>query len=99
MPKKSPAAECGAGFLKSPGRDAGSLSKNRPHKQPNTRPREAFCVVISRGLWRGIDVMVEPPVARHRMRHFSDRDAAQAHAEELTRVTGWPILDRTGGAS
>lgn len=69
----------------------------RPDSTPspaNAQQREPFRVVISRGIWRGCDVLIEPPTIEHRLRHFRDHDEAVTFAEELGRVTGWPITDR-----
>ena len=52
-------------------------------------------IVIQPGLWgRRIEVLTEPPVARHLLRTFRNRDDALAGAEQIARIEGWPILDR-----
>lgn len=53
-------------------------------------------VTITRGLWRGFDVQVEPPRIGHPQRSFKDREAANAFAGELARERGWRIVDRVG---
>lgn len=53
--------------------------------------REPFQIVVTRGLWRGVDVMVQPPRPSHSLRHFRDHGKAMTYAEDLARVTGWPV--------
>jgi hypothetical protein len=57
------------------------------------RTREPFRIVIAPGLWRGVDVQVEPPVQAYQLRHFKTHREALAYAEELARVEGWPLRD------
>lgn len=55
----------------------------------------ARSVALSKGLWRGVDVVVEPPTLRHPMRHFSEHGAALDFAAQLALLNGWPLHDRT----
>ena len=61
--------------------------------------RKPSTIAISAGLWRGFDVLVEPPISSHPLRSFRDHGAAMAHAEALHAVEGWTIVDRTEGGS
>ncbi len=79
--------------------DEPTLSRNQPQTQLHQRHRVPFRVVIARGLWRGFDVAVTPPTITHPLRSFHDHATAMAFAEALARLEGWPIIDRTGGAS
>ncbi len=54
----------------------------------------AFKIILAAGLWRGVDVLVEPPTSTRLPRHFREHGAAMAFAEELAKVEGWPIVDR-----
>lgn len=74
-----------------PGWNDRSSTKSKPKAQ-----RESFAVNIIAGLWRGVDVAVSPPRSGYSVRHFGDHAEARAFAEELSRVTGWPLLDRVG---
>jgi hypothetical protein len=56
----------------------------------------AAAIIVSNGLWRGFDVLIEPPTASHSLRHFTDHTAALAYAEQLAVLQGWPLFDRTG---
>jgi hypothetical protein len=58
--------------------------------------RDGHKIVIGAGLWRGFDVSVEPPTSTHQLRTFRSHTEAAAHAEELSRVEAWPIVDKTG---
>lgn len=61
--------------------------------QPQVRQ---FRVIVARDLWRRCVVCVEPATITHQPRSFPDHGAAMAYAEELARLEGWPICDRTG---
>jgi hypothetical protein len=54
-------------------------------------------VLIERSLWRGFDVLVEPPTQAHPLRHFRDHAPALIHAGQLAALNGWPLLDRAAG--
>lgn len=71
----------------------------RPKTQPRQCQREPFKIVLSDGLWRGVDCLVEPRTAAHPLRHFRDRAEALSYAEALAKATSWPVLDRTGTVS
>ena len=58
------------------------------HSQP-------FAIIVEPSLWRGWNVAVEPPTATHPLRHFHCHPDAIAFAEELARVEGWPVRDRS----
>lgn len=58
--------------------------------------RERFAVVVTRGLWKGCDVLTEPPSAAHPMRHFRSHGEALIFAEQLASLNGWPMIDRVG---
>jgi hypothetical protein len=61
---------------------------------PENRNREPFRIVLAPGLWgRRVDVTVQPATVSHSLRSFPNHDAAMAYAEELARVTGWPLHD------
>lgn len=53
-----------------------------------------FRIVVSRDVWRRFLVSVEPATITHQPRSFPDHGAAQAFAEGLAGVEGWPICDR-----
>ena len=57
---------------------------------------EPFTVSLEPGLWRGVDVLVEPRTIAHPMRHFRDRAGALVYAEQLAALQGWRLRDRTG---
>lgn len=61
------------------------------------RRRERYRIILSAGLWRGFDVVIEPPTSAQPLRHFRDRAAALDFAEALARSEGWPVIDRTEG--
>lgn len=60
--------------------------------------RKPFTVCLEPGLWRGFDVLVEPPTLAHPMRHFRDRAGALVYDEQLAALQGWELHDRTAGA-
>ena len=66
---------------------------NPPHRQTT---REAFRVIVSRALWRGCDVMVEPATAIHPLRHFRSHGEALLFAGQLASLNGWRLFDRVG---
>lgn len=94
MATKNPRAGS-AGASLSIAADKRNLTPNHPDKQP---ARRQFRVVLTRGLWRGCIVQVEPATCNHQMRSFPDYPAAIAFAEELAKLEGWPLVDRVGGA-
>lgn len=51
-------------------------------------------IVISPGLWRGFEVSVEPPSLSHPLKRAKTFEDAMAHAEALSRQTGWPIISQ-----
>jgi hypothetical protein len=67
-------------------------------KQPESQTRRPFAVIIARDLWRRCVVCVEPPTCSHQPRSFPGHAEAMAFAEELARLEGWALIDRTGGA-
>jgi hypothetical protein len=58
--------------------------------------REALTIVIEPSLWRGFDVVVEPPLSRHALQHRRTYGEALAYAQQLSLIEGWPLRDRTG---
>ncbi len=55
----------------------------------------AATIIIQPGPWgRRIEVTTEPPVARHLLQTFRERDDALAHAEQIARAEGWDVQDR-----
>jgi hypothetical protein len=90
MDTRNPCTGHSAGARKSTAADNSSPSGIGPQTQ-----REPFVVVIAPAIWKGCDVLVEPPTITHRPRHFGDHAAALTFAEELARVEGWPVRDRT----
>jgi hypothetical protein len=59
--------------------------------------RKRFAVVVTRGLWKGCDVMVEPATAIHPLRHFRSHGEALLFAGQLASLNGWRLFDRVGG--
>ena len=57
---------------------------------------ESFAVIISRGLWRSIEVSIEPRTCSHSLRSFRSHAEARAYADDLAQIEGWPVCDRTG---
>lgn len=92
MHTRNPCTGLDAGARKSIAADAPSLSKSSPEPQ-----REPYRVVLIRGLWRGVDVQVEPATASHPLRHCRDHAEALRCAEEIAGIEGWSIEDRVGG--
>lgn len=93
MDTKNPRAG-GARASKSTAADTEAFSAISPEKQT----RRPFAVVITRGLWRGCIVAIEPPTITRQPRSFPSHDAAMAYAVQLADVEQWPIFDRAGGA-
>lgn len=73
--------------------DTEASTRNHQIPQPAQRP---FAVIIARDLWRRCVVFVEPPTCSRQPRSFPDHVAAMAFAEELARLEGWALIDRTG---
>jgi hypothetical protein len=94
---ESPRAGHGARAGKSIAADTSSPTRFRPKLQANPASRIPYAVVIVRGLWRGFDVGIEPPTSSHSWRHCRSHADALAVAEDIQRVEGWPVQDRTGG--
>jgi hypothetical protein len=67
--------------------------RNHSFSQPT---RRRFAVIVSQGLSRGYAVSVEPATVTHKPLGFPNYRAAMAFAEELARLEGWALLDRTG---
>lgn len=61
------------------------------------RRRDGYRIVIAPGLWRGFDVIVEPPTSTHPLRHFPTYDEAMACALDVQRTEGWPIFSKYCG--
>ena len=60
-----------------------------------TSNRPSRTVIVSRGLWRGWEVTVEPPAASMPFRRFSDHAEAAEWADTFAGQQGWPVEDRT----
>ena len=95
MEAKNPGQRTLAGASVSIAADTETLSQNPAIPQPTRRP---FAVITARDLWRRCVVCVEPATITHQPRSFPDHGAAMAFAEELSRLEGWRLIDRTGGA-
>ena len=94
MDKKKPPRGQREGLV-SMAADAQSFTAISPEKQT----RRTFAVVITRGLWRGFTVTVEPRTINHQQRNFRDHDEAMTFARELAKLEGWPLLDLSDGAA
>jgi hypothetical protein len=77
--------------------DSPSPTRFRHKHQANPASRIPYAVVIIRGLWRGFDVGIEPPTSSHSWHHCRSHAEALAVAEDIQRMEGWPVQDRTGG--
>lgn len=66
---------------------------------PSAAQRRSFTIVLATGLWRGVDVLVEPPTSSRPLTHFASHSEALVFAQDLARIEGWPIVDRTGEAA
>lgn len=95
METKNPRTGQGAGASVSIAADTETLTRNPAFSQPTRRP---FAVIIARDLWRRCIVCVEPPTCSRQPVSFPGHAEAMAYAEELARLEGWPLIDRTGGA-
>lgn len=63
-----------------------------------SNPEIRRVIVIERALFgRRTTVRVEPPRVDHSVQSFTDAQAAEAFAERLSGLTGWPVRDERDG--
>jgi hypothetical protein len=77
-----------------PGVSVHASERDTPTRTRPETQRERFAVIVAPALWRGFDVVVEPPTPTHPLRHFRDHPSALNFAGQLAGLNRWRLFDR-----